>query len=591
MRRATGASADGIERRPSSEAGVERRPTPPDAAAAAAVAAGEKARAQAEAVKEEEVAEESGGAWMTAPVDRRQPLSHRRRARGGFAAQAEEGGEYRAEIARDWDVCSPTSASRTARSVPPTPTECGRARTSQAAHPRRRPGGGAGNGGAGVGAVALQAAVVLAERPPPPRGVDEPFARRELQSRGGGGGEGGRKRPGGAPTAASRRMRRRRRRRRVVPIREELYRNGRVVTQLRRTRVPLLPAFEQPNSTLTERRLGASPRRPDERRRQQNRREGSSEEARELAALQLRPRRAVDAADERGHQAALEELGSLSVWSQGVDHVLRVQLDTPLPHRDEMLGVWHKVVTALEENHRVWCRAASYEVVTQLLRRDELGCTLRDASDGGAGHRRSTRSCAGARSPADAGVGVVDRRPAARRRRRAALQDLCAAVMAASYFRLPRFALALLDALQTPDVLTASIPEWRGISSELDCAPELRDLAEVGMAERPPLDWRQLERRAADALAGATSLYDRGSGVERPSAEAVAEGEAAAALVVLWRRRRGGRGCSGGGTCSAGWSLVAADGLRFPREVDAATLRRLGRLLATRRCSPARCSR
>ena len=46
----------------------------------------------------------------------------------------------------------------------------------------------------------------------------------------------------------------------LVPIREELYRNGRVVGHLRGAlRVPLLPAFEQlPNGTLTERGVSST---------------------------------------------------------------------------------------------------------------------------------------------------------------------------------------------------------------------------------------------------------------------------------------------------------------------------------------------
>ena len=96
MKRATGASADGIERRPSSEAGGAPADAADAAAAAAAVAAGEGAGA-AEAVKEEG-GEKSGGAWMTATawIVVEPLLAQAARARG-FAAQAEEGGGGRAE--------------------------------------------------------------------------------------------------------------------------------------------------------------------------------------------------------------------------------------------------------------------------------------------------------------------------------------------------------------------------------------------------------------------------------------------------------------------------------------------------------------
>ena len=547
MKRATGASADGIERRPSSEAGVERRPTPPDAAAAAAaVAAGEKAQAQAEAVKEEEVAEESGGAWMTATawIVVEPLLAQAARARGSLR-KPKKVAEAARKIARDrWDdLLSDVRQPDGTIEVPPTPTERGRARTEPGSAPAAAPEAAAPAMAAPASAPSLsEAAVVLAERPyrreaSTSRSLDEraeeaaaaAAAKEAKEAAEGEGADGSAEAEVDAESGVGDGV--------LVPIREELYRNGRVVGHLRGAlRVPLLPAFEQlPNGTLTER--GVSSTSPvvvlTSADGSKIGEKGSSEEARELAALRLRLRRAVDAADERGHQAALEELGSLLRLSHKESITCFVFSSTAELHacRDEMLGVWHEVVTALEERTIGYgCRAASYEVVTQLLRRDELGCTLHDASDGGAGHtplHQILRWRALSQRTLAWVLSIVGQPPAGGDG--PALRDLCAAVMAASYFRLPRFALALLDALQTPDALTASIPEWRGISSELDCAPELRDLAEVGMAERPPLDWRQLERRAADALAGATSLYDRGSGVERPSAEAVAEGEAAAA--------------------------------------------------------------
>ena len=171
MKRATGASADGIERRPSSEAGVERRPTPPDAAAAAAaVAAGEKAQAQAEAVKEEEVAEESGGAWMTATawIVVEPLLAQAARARGGSLRKPKKVAEAARKIARDrWDdLLSDVRQPDGTIEVPPTPTERGRARTEPGSAPAAAPEAAAPAMAAPASAPSLsEAAVVLAERP------------------------------------------------------------------------------------------------------------------------------------------------------------------------------------------------------------------------------------------------------------------------------------------------------------------------------------------------------------------------------------------------------------------------------------------
>ena len=508
------------------------------------------------------MAEESGGAWMTATAwIVVEPLLTGGARAGGPLRKPKKVAEAARKIARDrWDDLLSDVRQ------PDGTIECRRRRLSAAAPAPS----GAHRGGA-RGAAPATAAPAPAPSPrrrrwssPSARTRREASTSRSLDEssggRGGGGGEGsegsgrgrGRRRQRGGGGGCGERVG-------DAACRTD---SGGALPQRPCRRPPsrslaraAAAAFEQlPNGTLTER--GVSSTSPvvvlTSADGSKIGEKGSSEEARELAALRLRLRRAVDAADERGHQAALEELGSLLRLSHKESITCFVFSSTAELHacRDEMLGVWHEVVTALEERTIGYgCRAASYEVVTQLLRRDELGCTLHDASDGGAGHtplHQILRWRALSQRTLAWVLSIVGQPPAGGDG--PALRDLCAAVMAASYFRLPRFALALLDALQTPDVLTASIPEWRGISSELDCAPELRDLAEVGMAERPPLDQRQLERRAADALAGATSLYDRGSGVERPSAEAVAEGEAAAAALVdavasqAWRTRLQRRG-------------------------------------------------
>ena len=426
----------------------------------------------------------------------------------------------------------------------------------------------------------------------PPRGVDEPFARRELRKRAAaaakeakeaaeGEGADGAEAEADAESGVGDSV--------LVPIREELYRNGRVVGHLRGALRALLPAFEQlPDARHRARRRALRPSSSEERRRQQNRREGVVGGSARAAALRLRLRRAVDAADERGHQAALEELGSLLRLSHKESITCFVFSSTAELHacRDEMLGVWHEVVTALEERTIGYgCRAASYEVVTQLLRRDESAA--RCATPRTAAPHAAPPDPALARALAATLAWVLSivagRPPAAQARAPGPVLRWWQRRI--SGYR-SRWRCSTRSDARRADRLH---PRVARISSELDCAPELRDLAEVGMAERPPLDWRQLEQ--APPTPRRRHLPDRGGGVEQPSAEAVAEGEAAAAALVdavasqAWRtrlRRQGHMFC--------GWSLSGCRRSAIPSRGRRLHLRRLGRLPGYQTLSPARCS-
>ena len=76
---------------------------------------------------------------------------------------------------------------------------------------------------------------------------------------------------------------------------------------------------------------------------------------------------------------------------------------------------------------------------------------------------------------------------------------------------------ALLVALQSGDVLDHDVPEFRGITFTLDCTDELPMLAESGMSEHPPVDWRNLHVRSNAALAAAAP--QRKSRLESSSTE------------------------------------------------------------------------
>ena len=189
-------------------------------------------------------------------------------------------------------------------------------------------------------------------------------------------------------------------------------------------------------------------------------------------------------------------------------------------------------------------RRCCYELLRLLLHREELGCTLFASAEAGLLDTPTLlRWRALQESTVAWVVETVGEPPAGGDG--PALRDLCAEAMARGYFRLPHFARAVLDALQSEDVLVHEpVPEWRGLTFSLDCADEHTALAERGMSEHPVLDWRYIDARARAAVASAEE--------EEAAPEEVAAARAASARLTdaiataAWRvrlRRRGHMFC------------------------------------------------
>ena len=330
----------------------------------------------------------------------------------------------------------------------------------------------------------------------------------------------------------------------VVDVSEELYAHGRVVGTLRGRLAVDLPSVLQPDhGALTE--AGPSLASPVV---YENRQGGSGgslsgggSEAARLATLRAQFGRAVERGDERGRasaEAALAQLLRTSHKESLFSFVFRDEAAL-LACRHQMLLLWAELLGLLEGRAMGFAvRRCCYELLRLLLHREELGCTLHSQLETSTLLRwraLQQRTVAWvletAGEPPAGGDGP-------------ALRDFCADAMARGYFRLPQFARAVLDALQSEDVLQHEpVPEWRGLTFSLDCADEQAVLAERGMAEQPSLDWRHIDARARELLGA-----EEGEEAAEADPEEVAAARAASAQLTLaieqgaWRERLRRRG-------------------------------------------------
>jgi len=231
---------------------------------------------------------------------------------------------------------------------------------------------------------------------------------------------------------------------------------------------------------------------------------GGSAEARRLASLCEELSRALHRDDGPARERAVGELAELLHRTHkggGVlAYVYRDSTDLAAC-RETMLDLWELLLRSLEEGAlRFDARNQAYDLLRLLLRRAELSTTMQDdgSSNSTPTHQillwleLSQRTLSWT-------LLAVDQPAVKHTDHSSGLLSICAQLMALSFFRLPSFARALIDALQAEDVLEAHIPEFRGIAFSLDCSSELSALAQRGFSHHPPLDWMPLHRTAAAA--------------------------------------------------------------------------------------------
>ena len=304
---------------------------------------------------------------------------------------------------------------------------------------------------------------------------------------------------------------------RPIRFEENLHSNGRVVGKLTGTlRLLDLPLCQQPQfGTLTESGIAftgpavvgedggggggngnATVQRGD----------GGDEVAR-LGPLLESLSHALRRGDEGSRQSAAMELKELLVLSHKESLVCFLFKDVHSLHacRTLLLDLWDELLSHLESRALGFAaRSDCYSLIALLLARAEIGCTLHDAGSGGVGMtplRHVIRWKVLVQRTLAWVLNVVGEPPAGGDG--PALRDFCARVLASAYFRLPKFGKEALDALQSPDVLDAEIPEFRALTFKLDCTDEPNIFATRGFEELPPLDWRLLHERVDDAVKAA----------------------------------------------------------------------------------------
>ncbi|KAL3926183.1 MAG: hypothetical protein SGPRY_003417 [Prymnesium sp.] len=332
---------------------------------------------------------------------------------------------------------------------------------------------------------------------------------------------------------------------------EELYCNGRVVGHARGVLALLdAPMLEQQHhGTLTEN--GVSFTGPvvmgDELGRSSlgGSLVGGHSDVGQLKAHLSRLQRALMHGDERGRRKSVRCLGDLLRRSEKESFVSYVfgHVGHLTECRMVMMALWEELLDLLESRTAGFAeRADCYTLILLLLRRGEVGCTLDDAC--GAGYETPLPQLLRWRTIQQRTLATVlkfvDEPPAGGDG--PALRDFGAVVMAHSFFRLPQFARGLLVALQSEDVLDHDVPEFRGITFSLDCADELPMLAERGMADHPPVDWRHLHRRVEGAIANARApgVRGRGEGEEVGASPCTPSSSAGSARDILRPQRAWG---------------------------------------------------